>query len=551
MSRAAAPTRVRCAIYTRKSSEEGLDQAFNSLQAQREACEAYVLSQAGEGWKASPTLYDDGGYSGGNLDRPGLRRLLTDIEAGRVDTVVVYKIDRLTRSLADFAKIVEIFDARSVSFVSVTQAFNTTTSMGRLTLNVLLSFAQFEREVTGERIRDKIAASKKKGMWMGGTPPLGYDPPTDLTTRALVVKATEAKLVRLIFERYLELGSVDELQRWLSLEGITSKAWITRRGKAMDGSPFGRGALFHLLKSRTYLGEIPHGSETYPGAHPAIVDATLFDRVQAHLATQTRRSRASSGGVASAQLRGLIFDADGEPMSPIHTRGRHGKVHRYYVSASLLRGVRRDPADPAIRRVPGPAVERLVEEVLARLADRTDPVDALVRVNVKSQVLEMELRRAALVRRSASPDRDLATIRARLEPDETLAFAEAEDGALTLTLPCRFKRAGGRVRVTDASGRSAARGAQSDQTLVSALKAAHALLAEGCGAAIGRPEDGRLEVAPDHPYKRSIVRLAFLAPDIQAAILEGRQPAGLNRQRLVAGDIPAAWEDQRRAFGFA
>lgn len=273
---------IRCAIYTRKSSEEGLDQAFNSLHAQREACEAYVLSQAGEGWLPLPTLYDDGGYSGGSIERPALKRLLADIGAGKVDTVVVYKIDRLTRSLADFAKIVEQLDGAGASFVSVTQAFNITTSMGRLTLNVLLSFAQFEREVTGERIRDKIAASKAKGMWMGGMLPLGYDLPTDASTRALVVN--EAETIRLIFAKYLELSSANALERWLHDNDIRSKAWISSRGKEIGGRRFSRGALFHLLKNRIYLGEIVHKGARYVDAHPPIIDPKAFDAAQALLA---------------------------------------------------------------------------------------------------------------------------------------------------------------------------------------------------------------------------------------------------------------------------
>lgn len=280
MSRPGAPGRVRCAIYTRKSSEEGLEQGFNSLHAQREACEAYVRSQVGEGWQMLDAAYDDGGFSGGSMDRPGLAKLLADIEAGKVDVVVVYKVDRLTRSLTDFARIVEAFDRRGVSFVSVTPAFNTTTSMGRLTLNVLLSFAQFEREVTGERIRDKIAASKAKGMWMGGNLPLGYDAPVDRATRALVVNTAEAETVRLIFDRYLELRSVHALVRWLAEQGIRSKAWTSSRGRQRGGEPFGRGALFHLLKNRTYVGEIPHRDRTYPGAHEPIVDAAVFAQVQ-------------------------------------------------------------------------------------------------------------------------------------------------------------------------------------------------------------------------------------------------------------------------------
>ena len=269
----------RCAIYTRKSSEEGLEQDFNSLQAQREACEAYVLSQVGEGWRASPQIYDDGGFSGGSMERPALKRLLADIERGGIDVVVVYKVDRLTRALGDFARIVEAFDRRGVSFVSVTQAFNTTTSMGRLTLNVLLSFAQFEREVTGERIRDKIAASKKKGMWMGGRPPLGYEP----DGRTLKINPAEADTVRHIFRRYLELGSVHRLRDDLATSGVVSKSWETMRGAVRGGTPFERGALFHLLRNRIYVGEIRHKDVWHPGQHPAILDPELFDAVQAKL----------------------------------------------------------------------------------------------------------------------------------------------------------------------------------------------------------------------------------------------------------------------------
>ena len=256
--------RLHCALYTRKSSEEGLEQAFNSLDAQREACAAYVKSQAGEGWRAVRARYDDGGFSGASMERPALKRLLCDIEAGKVDVIVVYKIDRLTRSLADFARMIEIFDRRRASFVSVTQAFNTTTSMGRLTLNVLLSFAQFEREVTGERIRDKIAASKAKGMWMGGTVPLGYEPPEN-DARTLAVNQEEAEIVRTIFRAYIDLGSVHALQRWLEDRGIRSKRRVTRAGRLSGGRPFSRGALFQLLRNRVYLGMIVHKGRAHPG----------------------------------------------------------------------------------------------------------------------------------------------------------------------------------------------------------------------------------------------------------------------------------------------
>ena len=286
----------RCALYTRKSSEEGLEQDFNSLDAQRAACAAYVKSQASEGWRALDTRYDDGGFSGGSLERPALKRLLADIAAGKVDVVVVYKIDRLTRALADFVRIVELFDRHAVSFVSVTQAFNTTSSMGRLTLNVLLSFAQFEREVTGERIRDKIAASKARGMWMGGNLPFGYDLPAE-GRRALVVNPDEAATLRLIFATYLELGSVSALERWLEEHGITSKQRTTVGGRPIGGRPFNRGALFYLLRNRLYLGMIVHRGKVYPGMHTAIVDPDLFQAVQDRLdANQQHRADAPGPG---------------------------------------------------------------------------------------------------------------------------------------------------------------------------------------------------------------------------------------------------------------
>ena len=351
----AKPLRLCCALYTRKSSEEGLDQAFNSLHAQREACEAYVASQAGEGWRALPAAYDDGGFSGGAMERPALRQLLADIAAGRIDIVVVYKIDRLTRSLADFARIVELFDTHKVSFVSVTQAVNTTTSMGRLTLNVLLSFAQFEREVTGERIRDKIAASKKKGMWMGGTLPLGYDRPTDAATRAFVVNDAEAATVRLMFTTYLELGSVHVLQRSLVERKIRSKAYVTKTGKACGDLPFSRGELFYLLRNPVYRGIMVHKTSVMPGIHPAVIEADLFERVQASLDANARRHQARPNRVVSAALTGRIFDADGVAMSPTFSHGARGQVYRYYVSASLQQGKRSmsEHTPDALRRVAG------------------------------------------------------------------------------------------------------------------------------------------------------------------------------------------------------
>ncbi|MEM6635992.1 MAG: recombinase family protein [Pseudomonadota bacterium] len=344
--------RVHCAIYTRKSSDEGLDQSFNSLDAQREACAAYIKSQAGEGWRALSARYDDGGVSGGTMDRPALRQLLEEVARGGIEIIVVYKIDRLTRSLPDFARMVEIFDRHGVSFVSVTQAFNTTSSMGRLTLNVLLSFAQFEREVTGERIRDKIAASKARGMWMGGRVPLGYDPPTD-GSRRLSVNAEEAAQVRRIFAAYLELGSVHKLERWLARRGIHSKARADKDGRvAAGGQRLRRGALAHLLRNPVYIGLIRHGETRHEGLHAAIVGRDLFEAVQQKLGRAGARRRSGGPSVTSAApLTGRIFDATGQRMSPTFAVGARGTRYRYFVSSDLQQG-KCAPQDDILRRVP-------------------------------------------------------------------------------------------------------------------------------------------------------------------------------------------------------
>ena len=324
---------IRCAIYTRKSSEEGLEQEFNSLDAQREACEAYIQSQRHAGWTALPNMYDDGGLSGGTMERPALQRLLEDVRAGKVNVIVVYKVDRLTRSLADFAKIVDVLDAHSASFVSVTQHFNTTTSMGRLTLNVLLSFAQFEREIAGERIRDKIAASKKKGMWMGGNVPLGYD----VVERKLVVNPTEADTVRSIFGRYVELGTVSALQPELRRKGILSKRRKDASGRCSGGRPITRGALYFMLRNRIYRGEIVHKGTAYPGEHQAIIDAELWDRVQQKLDANRSDHNLGVGAEEPSLLAGLLVDSDGERMTPTHAV-KAGKRYRYYVSNTLITG---------------------------------------------------------------------------------------------------------------------------------------------------------------------------------------------------------------------
>src|SRR3981189_1916268 len=346
---------VRCAIYTRKSTAPGLELEFNSLHAPRDACEAYIKSQASQGWKAMPQHYDDPAYSGGNLDRPALQQLLKDIDGGRIDVIVVYKIDRLTRSLADFAKLVEAFDAKSISFVAVTQQFNTTTSMGRLTLNVLLSFAQFEREVIGERIRDKIAASKKKGMWMGGVPPLGYQ----AQDRKLVIVESEAEIVHFIFRRYAELGAVGLLKHDLEAGSIQRRLRTSASGRLRGGKPFARGALYLMLQNRIYRGEIVHKEQSHPGEHTPIIDQPLWDAVQALLASNAAERNSSSRHRQPSLLAGLLFDGDGNRMTPSHAV-KKGTRYRYYVSGSLITKDRTENA--AALRIPAAEIEQLVSD---------------------------------------------------------------------------------------------------------------------------------------------------------------------------------------------
>ena len=343
---------VRCAVYTRVSTDQGLEQDFNSLHAQYEASQAYIKSQAHAGWTLIRSKYDDGGFSGGNTDRPALQKLLEDVRCGKVDIIVVYKVDRLTRSLADFAKLVELFDQNGVSFVSVTQQFNTTTSMGRLTLNVLLSFAQFEREVTSERIRDKIAASKRKGLWVGGMVPLGYD----ARDRKIVVNEAEAETVRTIFRRYLALGSINLLLADLREGGIVTKSRTLKTGAVVGGIPFSRGPIAHLLRNRFYVGEVVFKGETMPGEQTPIVDRDLFDAVQAKLTEQLNTHNASRAG-SDALLLGRIFDDRGNRMTPSHVRKR-GVKYRYYISSALVQGQAEQAG--TISRVRAEEIEDLV-----------------------------------------------------------------------------------------------------------------------------------------------------------------------------------------------
>jgi DNA invertase Pin-like site-specific DNA recombinase len=512
----------RCAIYTRKSSEEGLDQHFNSLDAQREACEAYVLSQAGEGWSAVPARYDDGGFSGGSMERPALKRLLADISRGLVDVAVVYKIDRLTRNLADFARIVEQLDAKQASFVSVTQAFNTTTSMGRLTLNVLLSFAQFEREVTGERIRDKIAASKAKGLWMGGLPPFGYDAPTN-GTRVLQVNASEAATVRHIFQRYLELRSVHRLVEELKRDGIRSKARMNRKSETTGARPFGRGALFHLLKNRIYVGEIVHKGEAYAGQHDAIVEQATFDRIQALMARDQRQRRERR--TKSSPLVGKLFDAHGNRLTPTHTKNRHCRTYCYYVASKLQQG---GSSRAGLNRFPAVRVDALIGAALRRLSATGEAeFDVVVRAQLSANAIELVL-----------PGRLFNNVRRDLEHGEHVCADETDPNLVQWTIPAVLQPRGGRANVkpTESDARNR------DPVLINALRRAHKL--------IERDEAGLpvIKALPQSRYEFRLMRLALLSPRIQRDILAGRQPAHLCLEDIAMAEIPSSWAKQEREF---
>jgi DNA invertase Pin-like site-specific DNA recombinase len=450
---------VRCAIYTRKSSDEGLEQSFNSLDAQREACAAYILSQASEGWVEVSGHYDDGGLSGGTLERPALQRLLADVAAGAIDIIVVYKVDRLTRSLLDFSRLVEAFDAAGASFVSVTQSFNTTTSMGRLTLNMLLSFAQFEREVTAERIRDKIAASKAKGMWMGGIPPLGYKP----NGRSLTIVEEHAALVRHIFTRYLALGNVRALEHELKAQGRHAPARATATGRHIGGVPFSRGQLYLMLKCRTFLGEIDHKGMIYPGLHEGIVARELWDAVQAMLSANLQGKRSGSYALSPSLLAGLIVDGDGTPLASTHANKDEVR-YRYYTSADA------NDATGAPLRIPAREIEAAVAERVAnmfddpltlaaagwlelpsyRYAEVTTGIGALAaRVRQRERdLLRNVVTRVQVQRSGVSIDIATAPIAAALD----LALVAGAPATLTLSHDVRLTRTGMAMRLVHDNG---------------------------------------------------------------------------------------------------
>jgi site-specific DNA recombinase len=568
-SRANGKTTIACAVYTRKSSEEGLEQDFNSLDAQREACEAYILSQKHEGWICLAEMYDDGGISGATMERPALKRLLADVAAGRIDTVVVYKVDRLTRSLSDFAKIVDIFDANHASFVSVTQAFNTTTSMGRLTLNMLLSFAQFEREVTGERIRDKIAASKKKGIWMGGNVPLGYD----VKDRKLVVNKAEAETVCHIYRRYVELGSVRALKDELDQNRIVSKRRIDRYGRQAGGKPLARGALYLMLQNCIYRGRIVHKDKSYPGEHAAIIEQQLWDTVQERLAANRVERAFGAKAREPSLLAGLIYDDTGERMTPTHAN-KKGRRYRYYVTHSLIKRGRPKACDAA-RRVPAGDVERIVDErIIAFLKDqgalhgaleettsRAHEIDTLIarasglaerwprmlfaekrlllqglvdRVTLKPESLEIAIRTAHLA--------DILRNGEEIGPREPNTLPDQP--ILVLTIAARLKRIGFEKKLLIEGAGKRPR-SPADTSLLKLIARAHELqnIFTRGGRSISEMAD---EAGLSSSYFTRMLRLSFLAPEITRDILHGRAPAGLTARKLMADTrVAVDWREQR------
>jgi site-specific DNA recombinase len=520
---------VRCAIYTRVSTEHGLEQDFNSLDAQHDAAQAYIRSQAHAGWTLR-ARYADGGYSGGSTERPALQRLLADVKAGKIDVIVVYKVDRLTRSLADFAKLVELFDGHGVSFVSVTQQFNTTTSMGRLTLNVLLSFAQFEREVTSERIRDKIAASKRKGLWVGGIVPLGYA----TKDRKIVVVEEEAERVRTIFRSYLRLGSLNRLMADLRERRIVTKVRSLKTGQTIGGIPFTRGPLAHFLRNRFYIGEVVYKGEVFPGEQPAIIDRDLFDAVQAKLNAQ-RNNHTAARAQSGSLLIGRMYDDRGNRMSPSHCR-KEGIRYRYYVSSPLLHG--QGGRVGSVRRVPAGEVDALVGSAVrqhfgdsAEIADRDLIRNHVVRVEVQADQLVVELKADT----SSSPPNAVDNERPLVRiPWKKTPMKRRREIIVPASVSPHDRRP---IR------------AETRATLVASMARGRRWLDEvvaGTGTSV---EQIAARERCSIRQVNMMISLAFLAPNLVQAAVEGRLPRGIGVTRLR--DAPAEWSRQYAMLGLS
>jgi site-specific DNA recombinase len=568
---------LRCAIYTRKSSDEGLEQEFNSLEAQREACEAYIRSQAHEGWRLVAERFDDGGFSGGSLERPALQRLLEKVREKRVDVIVIYKIDRLTRSLMDFAKLAELFDKEGVSFVSVTQQFNTTTSMGRLMLNVLLSFAQFEREITGERIRDKIAASKKKGMWMGGAVPIGYDS----KDRSLVINEAEAETVRMIFRLYLEHGNVRRVWEEAGRLGLKTKVRTKPDGRTVGGNQFFPGHIYSILKCPIYIGRIHHKGETFAGNHAPIIDGETWEAVQAQLAGNRNDRRSYPDTKDPSPLVGLLFDANGARFTPTHTT-KDGKRYRYYIDQALTKGV--SPAMANRPRIPAMEIENVVragfadflgnsKKLIEALGDRASAA-AAARTLKKARTLEADLR-------AATPSSWMPLIRPALQKiavgSEAIHLCIARSGLSEILTPAHDREMG---RTDDQNDSASANGVY-ELTIPMCIRSRGGVLKLIVGEGIDRESRApdpvlckvvarahawmeRLTSGRDNSiqaiaktegvtasYVSRILRLAFLNPMVVEAILDGRQPVLLTADQLTLRKrVPMIWIEQHQQLGF-
>lgn len=529
----------RCAVYTRKSTEEGLDQEFNSLDAQREACEAYIKSQAHEGWKLVRKKYDDGGFSGGNLKRPALQQLLQDIEDDKVDVIVVYKIDRLTRSLMDFSKMIEILDTNEASFAAVTQQFNTTTSMGRLTLNVLLSFAQFEREITGERIRDKIAASKKKGMWTGGPRPLGYD----IVEKKLVINETEAKIVRMLFERYLAMGAVADVIEELHRKGIRNKTWVSPDGKHRGGNRFHRGPVYKILHNHLYTGQIPFKEKVYEGEHERIVSTELWAAVQ----TQLEKNRRIHSDVKLKRtpylLEGIIYDSKGHTMTPTYSVKKGNQRYPYYVSAPII-GKRKVPVGD-LSRVPAQPLEKLIRDrvgVVMNIESHDEINFELIRrvlntVTVYSDSIELEVNHGI-------PNADVNRLNGN--GDDVIRNEKNVLIRIKATLRLRDRK----LTFIDGNGYDVMEVGKPDKALVKNIATAWRWrMSVESGEHGSVRELSRIEKCSEG-YVRRLLPLAYLAPDIIESILDGKQPPSLDLKNFTSRKLPLSWNAQRQLLGY-
>ena len=551
---------IRCAIYTRKSSEDGLEQEFNSLDAQREACAAYVQSQKAEGWVLLPEHYDDGGLSGGTLERPALKQLLTGIDDGLVDQIIVYKIDRLTRSLADFSKIVDRLDAAEASFVSVTQSFNTATSMGRLTLNMLLSFAQFEREVTAERIRDKIAASKRKGLWMGGNVPMGYD----ADGRTLAVNKTEASTIRQLYDLYLTHGSMRDVKIKADALNLRSRKRVSSSGMKSGGIPFDRGHIHQILTNPIYAGRIRHKGLIFEGQHPAIIDPVIWDRVQAELQGNAARHRtAGARGAAKGRpqvslLCSKLFDETGDRLTPSHSKTRKGRRLRYYVSHRLIK--QSGEKDVSGWRLPAPQLEKLVADQVSGTLEAPAFVSKLIPEVSSGEVVaaqravrgvtglaeEAEARRSRILQMVGRTDLAPGKITIQLDRTKiadmlTIPVDRLNQEALTITAAFRHRRRGVETRLVLADAPSVR-----DDVLLRNVALGHIWFEK---IRTGQTyEDIASEAGVSKRRVMQLVDLAFLAPDIVCNILEGKQPTNLTSDHLIKRGFPDNWDDQRRSF---